>query len=162
MLTIVSSQVIASVRQVDGRYTVRERHTDNTGQTYDLDYCAEIATDQNAHLAQSAINLAASLNATATAAEINQNITNVTTLGSLAVVTFNNSTVAANVAVLRAAYATATQQQAIMIGDYLNSLTNAQLMAAFSLSSAQVNTLRTNKLVPAASAAVTVRASVGA
>ena len=63
---------------------------------------------------------------------------------------------------LRAFYAAATRNDAIMVGDYLNSLTDAQLRTLFSMTAAQVTTLRTNKLAPAASLASSIRAATGA
>lgn len=103
----------------------------------------------------------AAFDAAQTQAEIASNISSVETIGSLATPTFQYSTVAANVAALRAAYAVATQLQAVMMGDYLNSLTDAQLEAAFGLTATQVTTLRTNKLGPAATLAASIRASAG-
>ena len=55
-----------------------------------------------------------------------------------------------------------TQTQAVMSADYLATLTNAQLMAAFGLTLTQVQTLRTNKLTPAVSLAASIRSSTGA
>jgi hypothetical protein len=49
-----------------------------------------------------------------------------------------------------------------MIGDFLSTLTNAQLQTLFSMTSGQVTTLRSSKLTPAASAAATIRAATGA
>lgn len=63
---------------------------------------------------------------------------------------------------LRAFYSTATMLEAVMIGDYLNSRTDAVLRNLFGFTQPQVNTLRTNKLVPAATIAANVRASAGA
>jgi hypothetical protein len=63
---------------------------------------------------------------------------------------------------LRAAYQDATRTEAIFTGDFLGSLTDAQLRNAFGITQAQVTTLRTNKLVPAENAANTIRATSGA
>lgn len=93
--------------------------------------------------------------------EITNNIVQIRTLGSLAVPTFVKSTVAQNAAAVRIAYQTATQLRAIMIGDFLSSLTDAQLRAAFGITQAQVLVLRTNKLTPAANSAASIRAAAG-
>jgi len=154
---IASSVIESSLLQKDGRSWVHEIHTDLVGLKYDHVYLADAALDHNAALAAYAVILAANL----AAAEIASNIAAVTTIGSLASPTFVYSIVADNVAALRAAYLIATQAQAIMIGDFLSSLTNVQLENAFGLTLPQVTTLRTNKLTPAATAATTIRAAVG-
>lgn len=105
--------------------------------------------------------VAAAMAASLIAGEIASNIDQIVSLGSLAAPKFVYSTAVANVAALRAAYASATQLQAVMIGDFLNSLTDAQLESAFGLTSTQVATLRTNRLVPAAAVATNVRAAAG-
>ncbi len=94
--------------------------------------------------------------------EIERNIQDVTTNGSLATPVLILSTAAANFAALRTAYLTATKVEAIMMGDFLSTLTDGQLQTAFGLTAGQVTTLRTNKLTPAASAASTIRATTGA
>lgn len=94
--------------------------------------------------------------------EIASNLRQVATLGKFAVVTFLSSTVAENVAALREAYLTATDIQCIWTGEYLSTLTDAQLRTAFNMTQAQVNSLRTNKLTPAANTAATIRAATGA
>lgn len=94
--------------------------------------------------------------------EIEDNVNDIKANGSLATVTLINSTAGQNATALRAAYGVASKLEAIMIGDYLNTLTDAQLQAAFSLSAAQVTNLRNNKLIPAANTASAVRAAVGA
>ena len=93
--------------------------------------------------------------------EIDSNVNDITLRGSLASPTIKYSTVAANAAALREAYRSSTRTEAVMIGDYLNTLTNAQLQAAFGLTAGQVSTLRTNKLAPAATLAASIRASTG-
>lgn len=94
-------------------------------------------------------------------AEIASNVSDVTTNGSLATPSLKFSVAADNFSALRVAYATATQIQAVMIGDFLNTLTNAQLAAAFNITTTQAQTLRTNKLQPAATLATSIRASIG-
>ena len=116
-----------------------------------------IGEDIAAFLAAYAPGFAAAL----TAGEIGENIAEVTTLGSLATPTLRYSTAAANFAALRLTYQSATQVQVVMIGDFLNTLTNVQLEAAFGLTLTQVQNLRTNKLAPAATLATSIRASAG-
>ena len=94
--------------------------------------------------------------------EIEDNINDIKANGSLATVTLINSTASQNAVALRGSYGVASKLEAVMIGDYLNTLTDAQLQAAFGLSAAQVTNLRNNKLIPAASTASAVRAAVGA
>lgn len=96
------------------------------------------------------------------AAEIRRNINEVTTLGRFATPTFIASNATQNAAALRAEFANATRTEAIMIGDYLNTLTNAQIANAFEITTGQASTLRTNKLAPAAALADSIRASTGA
>lgn len=53
---IVLSTITQSNIQVDGRYTVTEIHEDDVGNSYEISYMANPDTDQNLHLANSAIN----------------------------------------------------------------------------------------------------------
>jgi hypothetical protein len=96
-----------------------------------------------------------------TAQEIAQNVEAVSALGSAALITLNNSTANQNMVALRSAYQTATKLQAIMISDYLGTLTNGQLMALLSMTLQQVQSLRTNTLTPAAAIATSIRAAAG-
>jgi hypothetical protein len=105
---------------------------------------------------------AAAITGQQAADEISANVQAVLSDGSLASLTFDYSTLAQNRGALRTAYATATRLSAIMIGDFLNTLTNAQLQSAFGISSAQATSLQTNKLAPAASLAASIRAATGA
>lgn len=155
MANITSSSFAASV-QKDGK-TVHEVHTDLVGIVHDFVYTASAVADLAAALAAHALDLGLNLELD----EVRANIYGVTTLGSLFSPTFIYSTVVENVAALRAAYLTASNFQAVMMGDYLNSLTNGQLQTAFSLTAGQVTTLRTNKLTPAANLATSIRASTG-
>lgn len=156
-MPIVTSTFTANETQADGRAWIDEKHTDQLGQVYEVLYLGARGA--------AATNMAAratALSAQITSAEITANVTAISTLGSAAPVTTNYSTVAQNAAALRDFYRVATQTQAVMIGDYMAARTDVQLQVAFSLSAAQVTTLRTNKLTPAASAAATVRATTGA
>jgi hypothetical protein len=157
-MSIVSSVIVSRIEQVDHRIRVVENHVDSFGARFVISYLAELVDDVVALLATHALQLASS----SITNEIAQNIAAVTSLGSLATVTFVYSTPAQNVTALRSAYRNATQVEAIMIGDFLSSLTDVQLENAFSLSLAQVTTLRANRLTPAANAAAAIRAAVGA
>lgn len=157
-MAIVSSVLIDRSTQHDGRFWAGERHTDQLGLIYEFRYLADAGTDAQAVMAARV----STINASLTAGEIANNIAAVSTLGAQATVTFNYSTVAANAAAVRAAYATMTQTQAIFTGEFLGSLTDTQLQNAFGLTTGQVATLRTNKLVPATAAAAIIRASAGA
>jgi hypothetical protein len=156
--TIVSSTVVEDNPQRDTRRAIRERHLDSVGREYLVCYLALASFDAAAACAARAAQILADAGAAETAA----NIGAVTTLGSLAQPTFVYSTVAANVVALRAAYLIATQLQAVMIGEYLSTLTDAQLMSAFGLTQPQVTTLRSSKLTPAANIAANIRATTGA
>ena len=156
-MSIVSSVIAATDTQKDGRKWVRELHTDHVGVQYVRHYLAQAADDLNAALAAYAVILAANT----TASEIASNLSAVLTTGSLAVPTFIYSTQGANLAALRAAYAISTRNEAIMIGDFLSSLTDGQLQTIFSMTAGQVTTLRSNRLTPAASLAASIRSAVG-
>lgn len=160
-MPIQSSAIADFARQHDDRVWVREAQIDQFGADRGVAYLADAGITRVTALA-TALARVAQINAGIIAAEISANLASVLSMGSLATVTIMDSNVAANVAVLRAAYAVATQVQAIMIGDYLSTLTNVQLQNAFGMTAGQVTTLRTNKLTPAATAAATIRAAVGA
>jgi hypothetical protein len=156
-MPIVSSIIDQDSAQRDGRRAIRELHTDHVGVQYPVQYLAPAVFDANAALAARVSVLEDQIKQ----AEISANIAQVMAVGSLASPTLVYSTAAENFAALRTAYQTSTQVQAVMIGDFLNTLSNAQLQAAFGLTAGQVTTLRTNKLTPAASLAASIRATVG-
>jgi hypothetical protein len=156
MSNIVASALSAAV-QADGSHQVREIHTDLAGLTHYIDYLAAVGDDMSANMAVHATNLGNDLQA----AEMAANVLQVETVGSLAGPTFVYSTAAQNLTALRAAYQTASQVQAIMIGDFLSSLTNAQLETIFGDTLGQITTLRANALTPAATNAAAIRAAAG-
>jgi hypothetical protein len=157
-MSIVSSETVSTSVQRDGRRYVVERHVDHLGVEHLRTWLAGAADNLAAALAAYAAILVEILRQR----EITANIADILINGSLATVTFQHSTAAENRTELREAYRTASRTEAIFIGDFLNSLTNAQLQAAFSLTNAQVNSLRTTKLQPAADAAAIIRAATGA
>lgn len=156
-MSIVSSVVESDAVQKDGRRWIHEIHTDHLGLKYDRMWLAQAADNAATALAAYAGRLAADI----TAGEIASNVSQVMGLGSLASPVLNYSTAAQNFAGLRAAYLIATRTDAIMIGDFLSTLTDGQLQTAFSLTAGQVTTLRTNKLSPAVSLASSIRAAAG-
>lgn len=93
--------------------------------------------------------------------EIAQNISEIITLGKFATPRLRYSSAAQNFAALRLVYELSSRIEAVMIGDFLGSLTDAQLRTAFSMTQAQVTTLRANKLTPATTLADQIRASAG-
>lgn len=156
-MSIVSSVIQAIEPQIDGRRWVREQYTDQLGINYIRNRLATAIEDLQTALTAETTQLGTDL----TNGEIAANVAAVTANGSLAVLTFNYSTALQGRTALRQAYLTATQVQAIMIGDFLSSLTDVQLENLFSMTQAQVTTLRTNKLTPAATAATAIRAASG-
>jgi hypothetical protein len=156
-MAITASAIVGNALQKDGRRYIRERHTDHTGEFWFRAYLASVGEDLNAALATYATVLVEALRV----AEIQRNVIGILADGRLAIITLVHSTAAQNFAALREAYRNATRVEAVFIGDFLGSLTDAQLQTAFGLSAAQVTTLRTSKLTPATNAATTIRATTG-
>ncbi len=156
-MTIASSIIAAASPQRDGRIDVHEIHTDSLGVPHYRFWKALAETDLSAALAAYALSIDAEL----TALEIKANIAQVLFSGSLAALSFDYSTAGQNRQALRDAYLISTRTEAVMIGDFLSSLTNAQLQTIFSMTAGQVTTLRTNKLTPAATLATSIRAAAG-
>lgn len=157
IVSIVSSVIAAIDTQKDGRKWVRELHTDQVGVQYVRQYLAQAADDLNAALAAYALILADNIKA----AEIASNVAAVTANGSLATISLVYSTAAENRVAGRAAYLAPTRTDAIMIGDFLSSLTDGQLQTIFSMTAGQVTTLRANKLTPATALAASIRSAAG-
>ena len=158
-MPIVASVTEDVALQADGRSYVRERHTDHGDVDHVRIWLAEATADLPAALAE----YAALLPETLKQAEIEKNIDLAKTQGSLAKpsITAVHMTVQEGGAALRAYYKTSVEGEAILIGDYLNTLTNQQLMNAFQINATQAANLRANKLVPAAEKAAAVRAETG-
>lgn len=156
-MSIVSSEILEDAAQKDGRRWIRELHIDQVARQYIRIYLTTAAADAAAALAAFAIQLAADL----IVMEILSNIADVTSNGSLATISLVYSTAAQNRAAGRAAYQNSTRVEAVMIGDFLSSLTDGQLQTIFSMTAGQVTTLRTNKLTPAATTAAAIRAAAG-
>src|SRR2546421_411202 len=133
-MAIISSVIESISLQKDGRSWVHEIHTDQVALKYERSYLANAGFDTAAALAAYAAQLTTDIRLS----EIAKNIADVTSNGSLATPTTAYSTAAQNFAALRAVYQFATQVQAIMIGDYLNTLTDVQLQNAFGITAGQV------------------------
>ena len=103
----------------------------------------------------------ASIDAGLVSDEISSNLAAILADGRNAVVTVVYATLAQIRAALREAYRNATRQDAIMLGDFLGSLTDAQLQTLFGMTLIQVQTLRVNCLTPAQSTAASIRAGQG-
>lgn len=156
-MAITNSIIAEDAVQRDGRRWIREHHTDHLGVVHVITYLAAAAFDSAAALLARVATLELSLRDQ----EIAANLRSVIAEGENATITLVHSTAAQNRTGLRIAYQVATRTEAIFIGDYLNTLTDGQLQTAFSLTAPQVTSLRTNKLVPAAAAADTIRAATG-
>lgn len=156
-MPVVSSAIVEDSPQIDGRRWIVERHLDQTGAARFVRYLADRAINAPAGMAARALAITAAL----PAEEIADNLDAIAALGRFARVTLRHSTVAQNAAALRQRYRTAAELQALMIGDYLATLTDGQLQTAFGLTAGQVTTLRTNKLTPAAATAAALRLAAG-
>src|SRR3990167_5527253 len=130
---IVSSTIISDARQQDGRRWVHERHVDHVGLEIDVTWLCDQDADTAVALTARVPHLDRALRET----EIANNLSQVVTMGALAVYTFTYSTPAQNMAALRETYRTATQVEAIMIGDALSARTDAHLPAAFHMTQLQ-------------------------
>ena len=155
---IVSSSILSDTVQKNGCRDIRERHLDHLGIEHLRYYLAPAGADVSAALTAYASRLPGDLRDN----EIASNIDEIVTQGAVAEVSLRHSTAAQNFAALRAGYLAMKKTEVIFAGDFLASLTDAQLRAAFGLTAAQVTALRSNKLTPAAAAAATIRNSTGA
>lgn len=157
-MPIVASRIVLDARQRDGRRRIEEAHIDHLGVVHPVSYLGEAGVDAAAALTARAGQIASSL----TEGEIVANVAGVVAFGSEAAPRLRYSTAADNASAIRAAYKTATRLEAVMIGDYLATLIDAELRNAFSLTQQQVTTLRDNRLTPAANIAALIRANAGA
>jgi hypothetical protein len=155
-MSIVSSSILVQTPQIDGRIWVVEQFVDNLGIIWQQVYLAP-AGSTPASLAAQLTTDATALAANLASTEVANNLATVLALGSLAHPTENYSTSPQNVAALAAAAPTGLQ--AVMCGDYLNTLTSAALEAAFGWTLQQAQTNQTTYFQPYAAAAATVRAA---
>jgi len=138
-MAIVSSSIIEDAAQIDGRRHIRERHIDHLGVAHFRLYMANAGVNVAPWLAATAAALPGWLSDT----EIALNFSRISQDGDLAVPTLVYSTANDNAAFVRREYKSATREQAMMIGAYLSTLTNAQLRNLFNLTDPQVAQLRT-------------------
>lgn len=156
-MPITSSVILKDARPAEGTGMVIAEHIWSDGQRWPAVFEAHSSENLQARLDA----MIAAREATRVENEINFNINQVLANGSQAVIFVHQSTNAQNLAALRDAYRAATRLEAIMIGDFLSSLTNLVLMNILSMTNAQVNTFRANKLTPAATTAAAIRAATG-
>lgn len=156
-MPIMLSTFYADEPDADGYGWMTEQHVDQLGKIYDVQYFGLVGGAAG-RLAERATELSAEIKAN----EIRANLSLVVIAGSVAAVTFSYSTVAQNAAVFRDAYASLEGVSAVMLGDYLATLTDGQLQTAFGMDAGQVTDLRADKLTPAVAAAATIRATTGA
>lgn len=155
----IISSIISDVGiQHDGRRWVLEKHVDHLGIEHVRHWLAMVGENLNTALVAYASRLLTELRDV----EISRNIALILIDGRLAATSTDYSTGAENFVVLRSGYQSATRAEAIFAGDFLASLTDAQLRNLFGMTQAEVTTLRTNKLTPATNAAATIRATAGA
>ena len=153
----ITSSTFTSVTQADGSKTVHEIHTDILGITHDIVYSAAAADDltaaMNAHAIDLGVNLAAQ--------EVAENMNRAMTLGKFAVNVTHYSTAAQNTAALTAAWPTLLNTQAIFIGEYLNTLSDAILQSVFGWTALYEANIRTTYLIPYAAMAANIRSATG-
>jgi len=156
-LSIVNSVTASVNAQADGRRWVHEIHTDHTGATWVRDWLASAVESLPSALSAYAVQLASDL----ASAEASAWVERIKQDGSTVTVTLTHSTLAAVRSALRQAYQNATRTEAIMLADFLGTLTDGQLQTLFSMTAGQVTSLRTNRLTPAASLATSIRTAAG-
>jgi hypothetical protein len=138
-MAIVSSQIIEDRVQVDGRRSVRERHTDDLDSVHDVSYLAEAEANISTTMAARVAQIEASL----LEAEHQANLSAVGESGNGA--TFRYTTQAQFLVRLRILYAVSTGLRACFIGRWfhLASLADATLRTLFGITQGQVGGLRT-------------------
>lgn len=143
-MTIVSSVIDSDAPQKDGRRWIRELHTDNLGLVHERNYLVEPDYDAVAALADYAVWLDDYL----VKNEVYQNTQSVLMNGAAATYTFNYSTQDQNAAVLNEAYTTNKYRgvDLINIGEFINALTDTQLMTLFAMDQVTVDALRAGRL----------------
>lgn len=156
-VTVTDSTYVAATPQPDGRCWVMEKITLSTGALIVRFYLAPVGTDKAAHLSGLANGVLDELAQN----EINANVLLAATLGSAATLSFVYSAATDNAAAIRVAWQSAVKIEAIMLADYLGSLSNAVLVVVFGFTLAQVLALRTNVLTGAASVANAIRNAAG-
>ena len=154
---IVSSVIVSSQVEADGRFSVHEVHTDVAGVAHAVFYLADASADQSAARAAHAATLAASLKA----GEIASNIAAVSSLGAQAVVTFNYSSGVENGTALLPFAQSSTGLTALLIAEYLNTFSLTDLAADSGLTPAQAGGLQVALIQPNAALMAQIRAAQG-
>lgn len=134
-----------------------ETHTDDFGVVTSAEYLADATVDYAAAMNARAVSIAAAK----VAQEIGSNIAAIRSQGRDAVLTLKYSIRADNMSSLREVWRDANREESIMIGDYFASLSDPQLRNIFGKPQTQVETLRTNRLTPAASTAANIKTAAG-
>lgn len=158
-VTIISSTIVQSLVQIDGRISVCEQHVDSLGNTYTINYVADAVIDIEPHLEASAAALPEQITTQNTQAEIQSNLKLVLQQGSLAQPIFTWSTLQQNASSLISLYNSSSGADTIMIGDYLNSQTDDVLVSGSGLPQIEIDTFRTNLWTINATSATAIRNS---
>jgi large-conductance mechanosensitive channel len=136
---IITSIVLWDQPQTDGRRYIRERHTDQLGVVQFRDYLAAVGVV----IADGFPAIVALLNQALIDQEIQRNLAEIYEKGQLAVVRVQYASAAENGAAARLAYKTATREQVMALGAYLNTLSNVTLGNLFGLAGAALTAFRT-------------------
>lgn len=136
-MPITSSQIVEDRAQADGRRSVRERHTDDLGETFHVSYLAEAGANVSAIMS----GRVAVLEGLLKEAEIARNVSRALD-GFTNGFTFRWSTANENLAAMRELYRTATKWELLTLAHVLHhqNLSNAQIDGLFGTSN---NTQRT-------------------
>lgn len=138
-MPITSSEIIEDRAQIDGRRSIRERHTDDLGAMHHVSYLAEAAADVSAAMTARVPQIEAAL----VESEHEANLAAVGDSGNGA--TFKYTTQAQFLVRLRVLYTLSTGLRACFIGRWfhLASLSDVVLRNLFGITQGQVAGLRT-------------------
>lgn len=143
--------------QASGLRFVTETHRDDFGVVVAAEYLADATIDYAAVMNARAVSIAAAK----VAQEIDRNIAAIRSQGRNAVLTLKYSVRADNISALREVWRDANREESVMIGDYFASLADAQLRSIFGKTQIQVETMRSNRLTPAANTAANIKTAAG-
>jgi hypothetical protein len=156
---IVSSVIESDDRQIDGRRWIHEVHTDQIGVLWHKFYLCEAAFDAQGNLPASAAQLWTDI----VNGEIQTDLADILLRGANAVVTTVYATMDQLTAAARPLFATATSTDAVLLGDWFNTLSYAQLNKAFGFPTViSYTNFKNAYFVPNANNAAAVRSSAGA
>ena len=157
-MSIVTSIIEDVSPQANNLRYVTEAHTDHLGVIHRITVLRDATVDDDLELTRHAVQVPIDLRQ----AEISENLSTILRDGAAAVLTLNHSTAGQMRAALREAYRSSTRQETAFLGDFLGTLTDAQLQTVFSMTAGQVTTLRTNRLAPASALVASINSAVGA